>query len=158
SAARRFLVWAVVFILTGSSHFVRRAETRVGSGDSPFECFESNADQATYTLSGAVINSVTGEPIGRALVQLNINPIAGHESANDGAPAERRLTLTDRQGHFRFEGLSRTRVSLSAKKPGFFTERELAEGQSREDAVEVGPNVPTVLLKLTPEAVIIGHV
>src|SRR5438552_15425577 len=59
-----------------------------------------------YKLEGTVINSVTGEPVPRALVQLN------------GAVMETVLTGPD--GRFHFAAVPEGQIAVSARKPGFF--------------------------------------
>jgi len=104
---------------------------------------QSGSPQTAGTIRGTVLNSVTHEPIGRALVS---------------SPGNEFATLTDSEGHFEFnvgcgEG-SATRSAcpsvLTARKPGF-VERHV--GYSH-------PVVPgkEVALTLAPEALIIGHV
>lgn len=104
------------------------------------------AQGASYNLSGSVVNSVTGEPIPRALVEM-------------GGPAGN-ATLTDPEGHFEFDGLTSTQAALTARKPGFFNERESSQGAGMfaPSRVTVGPDTAPVVLKLFPEAVIFGQV
>jgi hypothetical protein len=95
-----------------------------------------------YSVSGMVINAVSGEPIRKALVQLY--------------SMQQRTTFSDGDGRFQFDGILAGRVSLSAQKPGFFGEHEIRrQGQL---VIEVGPKSDSVVLKLTPEAVIEGKV
>ncbi|HTT24945.1 MAG TPA: carboxypeptidase-like regulatory domain-containing protein [Candidatus Sulfotelmatobacter sp.] len=102
------------------------------------EATESRAE-AHFFLSGNVINSVTGEPVRRAVVQI---------SGRNGSAA-----LTDAGGHFVLEGLSEGVVFLTVMKPGFFAD----EGASSTPA-RVGEDAPNVVLKLTPWGVISGRV
>jgi hypothetical protein len=100
-----------------------------------------------YSLSGTVSNSVTGAPISRALVQL--------------FAASPRSTLTDSEGRFHFEELPASDVTLSARKPGFFSEQEVAQGgasAATPEAFPLGPDTPVAALKLTPEGVIFGRI
>jgi hypothetical protein len=103
------------------------------------------AQNGAFSLSGSVVNSVTGEPISRALVQMG---------AGGGA------TLTDSDGHFEFEGLTATQAVITARKPGFFNEQEIAQGQGAfaPTRVTVGPDAPSPVLRLVPEGVISGHI
>ena len=148
--------------------FVQQANAQFESDDS---AYQSNGEKTTYTLSGTVINSVTGEPISRALVQFGANethpnespfihPSAdpGSEAAND-AYRERSM-LTDHEGRFKFEGLPQMRTSLIARKPGFYDPAQLSgDWQPRASgAIGVGPDTAPVTLKLVPEAIMVGHV
>ncbi len=96
-----------------------------------------------YKLSGTVINSVTGEPIRRVLVQIytGSQPVA----------------LTDGSGQFEFEGLAPGTTSVNVRKPGFFDEQQGSQPAGPQ-VVTIGPDSKPVLLKLTPESVIYGHV
>lgn len=95
-----------------------------------------------FTVSGTVIDAVTGEPVRKALVQLN---------AQQG-----RTAFTDGDGRFQFDGISPGTVSLQAQKPGYFGEQELPGHAPPQ--TEVGPKTEAVVLKLTPESVISGTV
>ncbi len=106
---------------------------------------ESSAKSETkYSLSGTVVNSVTGEPIRRALVQIYMGP--GQAS------------LTDDSGHFEFNGLPPGQASVTVKKPGFFSEGEAARKGSSPALVTVGSETDAIVLKLIPEAVIQGKI
>ena len=89
-----------------------------------------------YAVSGMVLDAATGEPIRKALVQLQ--------------STQPRTTFTDGDGRFQFEGIPAGQVSLAAQKPGYFGEQERQ--------FEVGPKSDSVVLKLTPEGVIAGRV
>jgi Carboxypeptidase regulatory-like domain len=85
----------------------------------------------SQTVSGQVINSITGEPIARARVQVGAQ----------------RAALTDHDGHFEFEDMSEEPAYAFASKPGYFAEDKAvpAQGQS-------------ITLKLIPEAVLFGTI
>jgi len=104
--------------------------------------------QASVTISGTVANSVTHEPIGRALVY----------SAD-----ERYATFTDEHGHFELNltqppqgpearSTANGQLVLQAKKPGFLSDR----GPQERRLAKPGQN--DVTLTLVPEALIVGHV
>ena len=99
---------------------------------------ESPAEARTFSLSGSVINSVTGEPVPHAAVQV---------SGQNGS-----LALADAAGHFLLGGLSEGNVFLSAMKPGFFAD------EVSNTPAQVGEDAPAVVLKLTPWGVIKGRV
>ena len=104
---------------------------------------DHNATPATnansFSLSGTVLNSVTGEPIRRAAVQV---------SGRNG-----KMALTDAGGHFVIEGLAEGSVYLAAMKPGFF-----GDEASNTTPALVGKDAADVVLKLTPSGVISGRV
>jgi hypothetical protein len=95
------------------------------------------------TIHGIVVNSVTHEPIGRALIL---------------SPGKELATLTDNDGHFTVS-FSSSRAgdgtkpnwpnALMARKPGFI-----------EDPNQLYPAVPgrELTISLTPEALVTGHV
>ncbi len=106
---------------------------------------EETASTATYAVSGTVVNSVTGESIPHALVQV----FAGAQ----------RSMLTDFEGRFRFEGLPGMETVATARKPGFFSPQQLSPDAYYPGArVKIGPDTPPITLKLVPEGVISGHV
>jgi hypothetical protein len=96
-----------------------------------------------YKLSGTVINSVTGEPIRRALVQIYTGAIP--------------VALTDGGGRFEFEGLAPGTTSINVHKPGFFDEQQ-GSHPAGPQVVTISPDSKPLLLKLIPESVIYGHV
>ena len=105
------------------------------------------ASQAkTYTLSGTVVSSVTGDPVPHALVNI---------SAGTG-----RATLTGIDGRFEFSSLPAIQVTISAHKPGYFSDQELSQGPpvTPPSIVQVGPDSSQVVVRLTPQGVISGRI
>jgi hypothetical protein len=99
----------------------------------------------THTVSGSVVNSATGEPIPRALVQI----MGGLQ----------RSDLTDSQGSFRFEGVPEGRAMFMARKPGFFSSEELSRGGGRPRApMMITGDLSSLVLKLTPEGTVAGSI
>jgi hypothetical protein len=115
-------------------------------------------DHTVDHLGGIVVNSITHEPIGRALVLSSDNHFA---------------TMTDDRGRFAFtfaaaqarpvqdraadpsqmQNVSLTRpTQLTARKVGFLA---AAEGQ---EFYEVNPDQQELTISLVPEARIVGHV
>jgi hypothetical protein len=90
------------------------------------------------TISGVVLNSVTGQPIARALVQMGAHAM-----------------LTDGEGHFDFDNITDYGFP-SVTKPGYFSE-DLPPSNlwAREGGTQpAGP----LELKLVPEAIVSGQV
>jgi hypothetical protein len=87
-------------------------------------------------VSGKVVNSVSGEPLSRALVT-----ISGRESRN---------MLTDYEGSFVFEGVISDGLVFNVRKPGFF---DPSQGK-----VVPPTKAENLVLKLAPAAVITGRV
>src|SRR5271168_237421 len=121
-------------------------------------CWAQSQSDASSAIRGIVINSVTHEPIGRALVS---------------SPDHRFAALTDSEGRFEFAvtkvdtasdessnpdtgphraAASNRPYTLMARKPGFLTD-------PNQQANNLGSNSGKELsLALTPEAVIAGTV
>jgi len=85
----------------------------------------------SHTCSGQVVNSVTGEPIARARVQVGAQLAA----------------LTDHEGRFEFDSVGEDSAYAFASKPGYFADDKgvLAQGES-------------VTLRLIPEAILFGTI
>src|SRR5579862_4571138 len=96
---------------------------------------EDSTEAGLYPVKGVVLNSVTHQPVARALVDT-------HESA----------VLTDNEGRFEFS-LPQGVVQMSVKRPGYG-----ARGRASNHTVRVGPNMPSLTFDLTPEAMITGQV
>lgn len=99
----------------------------------------STASNDTYTITGTVVNSVTGEPIPRALVRTN--------------GMVQRTVFSDSEGHFQIDGLPPMQTSLIAQKPGYT--------QPSEDLhswFHIGANTPALVIKLAPQGAIYGRV
>jgi Carboxypeptidase regulatory-like domain len=97
--------------------------------------------QRVYEVRGTVVNSVTHEPIARALVT-----IAGETSSSQ---------LTDNEGRFEFPNASAGRGVLQARRPGFFGTNY---GRDALLPIEVGPNAQDHILTLEPAGSITGRV
>ena len=88
-------------------------------------------------------NSVTGEPIGRAVVRIN-------------APASRQQQVfTDGSGQFEINDVPEGQMAISAQHPRFLGMEMTAQ---RPQIVTVGPATPPVQIKLIPESVIKGKI
>jgi hypothetical protein len=93
---------------------------------------------ATYPVAGVVENSLTREPIARALVESNQDAV-----------------LTDSNGHFELHlplGVARITVRRPGYEGGTFGVRETMH------IVKVSPNTSPLTFYLTPSAGITGHV
>jgi Carboxypeptidase regulatory-like domain len=109
---------------------------------------------ARYTMRGSVVNSVTGEPIRKASLDLNGTQL--------------RRTVTGPDGQFQFEGLPGGSYVINAHRAGFMDSTGWSSGTSGSSSgsvtinaagsVTVGPDLGTVLVKLSPQARISGRV
>ena len=104
----------------------------------------SNLSAPTYALDGVVVNSATGEPVRGALVQIYV--------------LRQMSALSGQDGKFHFDGVPVSQLTVSARKPGFFSEQELSQGAIWNDMVQVGRNTQPVVIKLIPEGVIYGRI
>ena len=139
----RRLIAAFLLAISCCAHLIpARAQTadiiQTPSSESP----SSQIRGQRFAVSGTVIDAVTGEPIRKALVQIY--------------GAQQRTTFTDGDGRFQFDGIPVVRVSLDARKPGYFSEHEMRSAVQRQ--LEVGSKSDSVVLKLIPEGVIAGKV
>jgi len=103
---------------------------------------------STLSLSGVVVNSATGEPVRRAMVQ----------AASTSGSGTTVSILTDSEGRFELAGLPESDINVLAHKPGFFSELELHPSEYQPQIVHLKADTPPLALKLLPEAVVLGHV
>ena len=100
--------------------------------------------QQSYTLRGTVVDSATGEPVHRALVQIF---------------AERqRSQLTGPGGEFLFDNVLEGTYAVRVQKPGFFFPPELPASRAQPIMISVGRDQPPPVIKLVPEGIIHGRV
>ncbi|HYY72016.1 MAG TPA: carboxypeptidase-like regulatory domain-containing protein, partial [Candidatus Bathyarchaeia archaeon] len=107
----------------------------------PFASVQQNTPEVVE-FRGKVVNSVTGEPVANALVQVY-------------APGPR-AEFTGSDGTFVFNDLPPGSYSPVARKPGFFNDQELSI-PTRPMPIQAAQSEP-VILKLTPEAHIYGEI
>jgi len=134
SRSLRALTWVVLLSAWSLSVGLASAQDALG--------------EDTNSLHGVVVNSITREPISRALV---------------ASPDNRFATMTDSQGHFEFafpkteagtdgtrgDGSSRP-SQLVARKPGYLTDPD--------QDLQLDPGAKEISISLAPEAVIVGSV
>jgi hypothetical protein len=100
---------------------------------------DQSSTSAPITVSGQVVNAVTGAGIPRVLVKLN-----------------GRGVLTDHEGKFQFDQFTGTSSSLEATKPGFYLSTDPTEGSS----ISLQPTqlAAPIQVRLYPEALLTGTV
>jgi Carboxypeptidase regulatory-like domain len=103
----------------------------------------SDANAQLFSVSGKVVNAVTGEPIPRAKVSFYGGP--------------QHATLTDADGGFHFDRVPAGQIQFSAEKPGYFSPEQLSVSNLPTRPITVYAQTPAVVLQLTPEAVIEGR-
>ncbi|MGC2108809.1 MAG: carboxypeptidase regulatory-like domain-containing protein [Candidatus Korobacteraceae bacterium] len=121
---------AALFILLGALGQLGAAQAAPSSGGERF------------SLNGSVVNSVTGAPVGHALVRANSFPP--------------RFVFSDGEGNFLIDGLSAGRVNVTAQKPGFVGEQDAPI--HTVTWVDVGSGSGSLVLKLIPQSAIFGRV
>jgi len=109
---------------------------------------QNSDSNKTYQVTGTVVNSVTGRPIPRALVNLY---------------KTRGAVLTGPQGEFSFDDVPPGPAEIVVRKPGYFSPEPQGQvypplGASLTYRVEVGPDMLKPVLKLAPGAVISGTI
>jgi len=104
---------------------------------------------AGFSISGSVVNSVTGNAVPEAEVTLQ----------PQFRGAETQSITTDGSGGFVFSGLTAGRYTLTASRRGFMPQSFLQHG-SYFSAVVVGEEFDTshIVLRLPPQGVISGHI
>jgi hypothetical protein len=133
-------LWALLFV-TGA-----QAAAQPETPDPPQP---SPGSPSVHTLSGVVVNSVTSEPVRRALVEVVAGPLTGGSQLS---------VLTDSEGRFEFPALPASEVVVMVHKPGYFNDLELHPEQFQPKIVPLGADTRSLVLKLLPESMIFGHV
>jgi len=102
-----------------------------------------------YTISGVVVNAVTGQPVDRADVSL-------HLAVQDTLVAE---TATGEDGHFAFDHMAKGKYSLTASRHGYIAAAyDEHEGYSTAIVTGEGLTSDGIVFRLPPRAVIRGAV
>jgi len=120
----------------------------------PAAAQETSAAQG-YSVRGTVVNAVSGQAVGRALVSFDFE----------------HTVLTAGDGSFAFDDLPPGNYGVSVLKPGFqgfgdmrsgMMVRGINGGRNFENIparrVVVGPDMPALTFRITPLAMIAGHV
>ncbi|MGH9583794.1 MAG: carboxypeptidase regulatory-like domain-containing protein [Bryobacteraceae bacterium] len=98
-----------------------------------------NQPNQVRTLSGTVVNSVTGEPIPRALVRILTNPPAA--------------AMTGPDGHFDIRNVPANQtVGVFTERPGY------GSGNGLQQSQMASPGENNITIKLVPQGGIQGHV
>ncbi len=119
-----------------------RTLAQIADGISSFQAAQVTSDSSPRTVRGTVLNSVTGEPISRALVQI------GGQYA----------MLTDHEGHFEFSGVTLSGIPPWAMKPGYFSQDRFNRFITTTSDNGASQAATEIIVKLIPEAVISGTV
>jgi hypothetical protein len=142
--ARQRLARSSVALLTSTCCFLLLPCLLAGIAAGQTSATSTAKNGETFVLSGTVVNSVTGEPVNRALVRVN------------SFPPQIRSSFTDAEGHFEIDGLAAGHVHVMVQKPGYENEQDAAIHSPTW--VDLGPNTGAMVLKLTPNGAIYGRV
>ena len=134
---RTFCLISLIAVLSPPVSLAQFASSQpqIGTSDIP---------TPTYVVEGAVINSVTGEPIRAALVQIQVG--------------QQISLLTGPDGKFHVDRVPQSQLTIMVRKPGYFSEQEISQGPITNQLTQVGPGMRPVILKLTPEGAIYGRI
>ena len=108
-------------------------------------------------VSGQVSNAATGEPVRRALVSLrriDMSPGVTNIQVTN-------TVTTDAAGRFAIAGIAPGKYRLSAERSGFITAQYGSRGPGKAGnllTLEPGQKSSDLAIRLTPHAVIAGHV
>ena len=123
---------------------------------------QTTAAPATGSIEGQIVNANTGAPLKKATVRLSGLPPQNQQPANGpGIPPRVMARDTDEQGRYKFTGLDAGRYMLSVTRTGFLMQ---SYGSRRPGyggtPILLGENqqATAIDLRLTPQAVITGHV
>jgi hypothetical protein len=128
---RSTLTLCILFLALSASVWLRAQD----------DASNTTSQAQTYPVRGTVINSVTHEPVARALVTF-----AGESPSS---------MLTDSEGRFEFPNVPAGRSVLQARRPGFFAR---GSGQDMYQPISVGPKNEDIVLTLEPAGSITGRV
>ncbi len=116
---------------------------------------QETSEGSGYSVRGTVVNAVSGQGIGRALVAFDFE----------------HTTLTSSDGSFALDNVPAGNYGVSALKPGYqgfgimpsgTLVRGINGGRNYENIparrVVVGPDMPALTFRITPLAMITGHV
>jgi len=109
------------------------------------------AERDLPKIEGRAVNSVSGEPVRKAIVTLR--PTGGEISP--------RTVTSDSAGNFVFDNLPAGTYRLAARRTGFLNVEYGSVSSSSDGAalsVSAGQSVTGLIIKLTPQAIITGKV
>jgi hypothetical protein len=113
------------------------------------------ASTTTYRVAGRIVSAINGRPLQRATVQL-LNPDAPLQNSNGEGTAS---TTSDEDGRFALTGVTAGLHNLQGSADGYLTSCYDAHEQFCTGIVAgAGVDTESLLLKLTPEATLSGHV
>jgi hypothetical protein len=103
-----------------------------------------NSSSCPCTFRGTVIDSVTGNPIHGAFVQASAGPAWS--------------AFTDSEGKFQLDALPAGPITVQAAKPGYLSNDDLGSRVPKGFSLPLTSDVPSAILKLTPDGIVFGQV
>jgi len=102
-----------------------------------------------FSISGAVVDSVTGAPLGHTVVA--IAPVTKRDDFH--------TVITDQDGRFVFADLARNKYTLSAQRRGYLSQ-SFEQHDQYSTSIAVGPDLESTGLtfRLRPEATVRGKI
>ena len=115
------------------------------------------ADKKLGSVSGVVVNSITGEPLSKATVTMvNNAPLAGRVNV-PGSPATFFTTSTNSQGEFHFSDVAPSTYGISARRPGFIGKFGVSTVW-QQLTITSGEDVTSFKARVVPQAILAGRV
>jgi len=114
-------------------------------------CGLAPAQDERAAIEGHVLNGVTGEPVKKAVLTLQIIVARGQPT----------VTATDAGGQFAIQDIDPGRYLLSAERNGFVRQTYGSRSPNRPGTtltIERGQRVTDIVIKLMPQAVITGRI
>jgi len=112
------------------------------------------------SLEGRTVHSLTGEPVRKARLFLGRALRPGSETSADSEPPRSLAVASDAEGKFTFTDIPAGRYVLVATRVGFLAERDsrLDGGPVTYLTCTAGEKLPDIVVKLTPQGVLLGRV
>jgi hypothetical protein len=116
---------------------------------------QAPAAPSSFRISGRVIDAITGQPLARASVSINVSASSGVSAALDSSRTE----FSDTEGRFAFADVLPGKYSLTAHHRGYFPQM-YQQHENFTTAIVVGPGLQSENLTfgLRPSASISGEV
>src|SRR5205814_723184 len=121
----------------------------------PRPAAQAPTEPAVFRISGMVVDDISGQPLARASVSMDVSPAAGSSALLES----NRTAVTDTEGKFAFPGVPPGKYVLSARRRGYFPQM-YQQHESFTTAIIVGPGLDTenLTFHLHPAASVSGDV
>jgi len=121
----------------------------------PRPAAQAPTEPAVFRISGMVVDAISGQPLARASVSMDVSPAAGSSALLES----NRTAVTDTEGKFAFPGVPPGKYVLSARRRGYFPQM-YQQHESFTTAIIVGPGLDTenLTFRLHPAASVSGDV